>query len=116
VKEADLLATLGRRLSYLRHERKLTQEQLAERAGIGNAYVAILEAGERSPSFKVLAALAEALRVEPWELLTDRRLGPGDDQWQATERKLAQSIRSLDRDDLTRLTDLAQRLTRRPRR
>ncbi len=47
-----------------REHRGLTQAQLAERAGVGQSYVAMLEAGERKGSVTRLRALARALGVE----------------------------------------------------
>ena len=47
-----------------REHRGLTQAQLAEQAGVGQSYVAMLEAGERKGSVTRLRALARALGVE----------------------------------------------------
>lgn len=47
-----------------REHRGLTQAQLAEPAGVGQSYVAMLEAGERKGSITRLRALARALGVE----------------------------------------------------
>ena len=48
----------------------LTQEQLAKRARIGQAYLAMLESGQRkSPSLPVLKRLAKALDVDAGALL-----------------------------------------------
>lgn len=54
---------LGARIRSLRQARGLTQEQLAERAGLHPTYVAKIEAGTRLPSLEVLDRLAAALEV-----------------------------------------------------
>ena len=58
----------GRRVRSLRHTRDLTQEQLAEKAGMSPEYVSKIERGEASVSFKFMARLSTALKVDPVEL------------------------------------------------
>ena len=57
-------------LARIRRERGLTQEQLAEKAGVSASHLASLEAPNSSaaPSFKVQCSLAYALGVEPSDL------------------------------------------------
>ena len=52
-----------------RHDRDMTQEELAERAGLSARYVGAIERGDVSASVTVLGQLAEALGVEPGDLL-----------------------------------------------
>lgn len=59
----------GRVLSDLRRQQGLTQEELAERAGVHWTYVSQLERGIKSPSLATIAALAESLKLPPHELL-----------------------------------------------
>jgi transcriptional regulator with XRE-family HTH domain len=65
--EAQLL--LGRRIKALRLRQELTQEALGERAGLNYKYLGAIERGERNPSVRQLLKLAQALGVEPHELL-----------------------------------------------
>ena len=60
------LKRLGRGLQIARKARRLTQAQLAKRAGIGRKAVAALEAGTGTPS---LAAFAEVMTVVDPDLL-----------------------------------------------
>ena len=54
----------------LREERKLTQAQLGKRAGVTEAYISMLEGGQRkNPSLPTLRKLARALGVPVTELL-----------------------------------------------
>lgn len=71
----DLRGRMGARLRQLRHTRKLTQEQLAERAGLSDKFLGELERGRGNPTLTTLAALSEALDVRLVDLLaveTDR--------------------------------------------
>ena len=52
-----------------RHARNLTQEDLADRAGLSSRYLGSIERGAVSASVTVLGQLAEALRVSPCELI-----------------------------------------------
>ena len=60
---------VGDRIALLRGERGLTQESLAERAGISRETVKKIERQKRSPSLSMLETLAEALGVPVSELI-----------------------------------------------
>lgn len=49
---------LGARIQTLRHDRQLTQDQLATRSGISQKYLSELERGEKAPSWETLVAVA----------------------------------------------------------
>lgn len=66
----DLKDVLAINLRRLRNERRLTQEELAERAGISSRYVGAIERADVSASVTILGQIAEALIVEPRELLS----------------------------------------------
>jgi transcriptional regulator with XRE-family HTH domain len=61
----------GRRLRQLRTAHRLTQEQLAEAAGITSTYTSDLERGEKVPSLSILLRLARAFDITVGELLQD---------------------------------------------
>ena len=52
-----------------RHDLEMTQEELAEHAGLSARYVGAIERGDVAASITVLGQIAEALGVEPGELL-----------------------------------------------
>lgn len=55
---------LGEQIKRLREQRGLSQQALAEAAGLSRIYIAKLEAGERaSPSMPALERIATALGV-----------------------------------------------------
>jgi plasmid maintenance system antidote protein VapI len=48
-----------------------TQMTLAKRAGIGQSHISRILRGESAATIDVIAALAEALNIQPWELLAN---------------------------------------------
>jgi transcriptional regulator with XRE-family HTH domain len=65
----DLKEIMAMNLRRKRHDQHMTQEELAERAGLSTRYVGAIERGDVSASVTVLGQIAEALGVEPGELL-----------------------------------------------
>jgi len=74
VLEARLRETFSAVLVAEREAQRLTQEQLAERAGIHITTVGKLERGQQLPSLALFVLLAKALDCSPDELL--RRVLP----------------------------------------
>ena len=60
---------VGGKLKKQRTRRALTQAQLAERAGVTTATVARIERDEIEPRMTTLSKLAQALEVDPAELV-----------------------------------------------
>ena len=60
---------IGKRLKRQRTLKALTQAQLAERAGVTTATVARIERDEIEPRMTTLRKLADALGIEPAELV-----------------------------------------------
>jgi transcriptional regulator with XRE-family HTH domain len=65
----DLREVLAFNLRRLRNERGLSQDDLAYEADVNRGYLSQLETARYHASLKVLGRLAEALKVEPAELL-----------------------------------------------
>jgi transcriptional regulator with XRE-family HTH domain len=60
---------VARNLKRLRQERGLTQEELADLAGLNRNYVGMIERQENAATVDTLEGLAKALQVEPVRLL-----------------------------------------------
>lgn len=58
----------GSRVRALRESNGLSQEALAEKAGLHRTYVGSVERGERNVSLENICALAAALGVRPADL------------------------------------------------
>ena len=65
----DVVQLLGTNVRRHRKLKGMTQEQLALEAGMERSYVSDLERGTRSPSVRALGRLADALGIQPHELL-----------------------------------------------
>ena len=57
------------RLKRLRERKGLTQEELAEKAGLSRGYVSRLEIGRHDPPLSLVRKLAKALRVKVGRLV-----------------------------------------------
>ena len=64
--------TLGLNIAYYRKLRGLTQEQLAEKAGIERSRVSKTEIAWVGTSLDMIFKIADALEVEPYKLLMER--------------------------------------------
>ncbi len=60
---------IGEQLKQVRTRRLLTQEELAEKAGVSAATVVNIERNNQEPQFRTIRKLARALEVDPTELL-----------------------------------------------
>ncbi len=67
------LKPFGRQIRRLRRERDLTQDQLAERAGLDPRVIRFVESGERDVGLSTLWMLAAGLDVEVAALIPASR-------------------------------------------
>jgi transcriptional regulator with XRE-family HTH domain len=64
--------TLGLNIAYYRRKKGLTQEQLAEKAGIERSRVSKTEIAWVGTSLDIIFKIADALEVEPYKLFMER--------------------------------------------
>jgi transcriptional regulator with XRE-family HTH domain len=69
--------TIGRKLRELREEQNLTQQEMAEKAGVPRTYISRIENARLLPGPVMLHRIADALLVAIQELLPDGRYGIG---------------------------------------
>jgi transcriptional regulator with XRE-family HTH domain len=53
----------GHRLRSIRQERRMTQEQFAEKVGISVDFLSLIERGVNAPSFETIEQMAKRLRL-----------------------------------------------------
>ncbi|MGO1120119.1 helix-turn-helix domain-containing protein [Rhodovibrionaceae bacterium A322] len=71
MKDAQLVAQLGRRLRAVRKKGQLTLEQLAESSNVSRSMLSQIERGEANPTFATLWNLTRALGIDLAELVED---------------------------------------------
>lgn len=64
-----LIEVFAQNVRRLRQSMALTQEELAERAGVHRTYIGMLERAEKNATLSSIERLASALEVEPATLL-----------------------------------------------
>lgn len=64
-----ILSEFSKKIRMRRHDLGLTQELLAEKANFHVNYIGGIERGTRNPSLTSMIKLAEALEMDPRELL-----------------------------------------------
>lgn len=76
----DAAARIGTKLRLTRAERRLTIQQLAQKAGISAGLLSQIERGKSNPSVKTLLRLKVALGVNFWGLLEEEHAADTDTQ------------------------------------
>lgn len=64
--------TLGLNISYYRKKSGMTQEQLAEKAGIERSRISKTEIAWVGTSLDMVYKIADALEIEPYKLFMER--------------------------------------------
>lgn len=59
----------GKALRIIRAVKELTQDQVAEAAGLSSNYLSMIESGKRTPSTEALDQLAKACTMPVWALV-----------------------------------------------
>lgn len=72
VTKSDPRVLFGSRLAKMRKEMGLSQEQLALESGLARSYLGGVERGQRNIAIVNICKLAEAMKIDPSELLKFR--------------------------------------------
>lgn len=65
----DIREVFATNLRRLRHDRRLSQDDLAYEAKVSRSYLSQIEKGTYYASLKIIERLSKVLRVEPADLL-----------------------------------------------
>ena len=64
-------SSIGARIKYIRTQKGLSQEELAEFADVSPVYISNIERGEKSASLKTVIAVANAMNISTDSILMD---------------------------------------------
>lgn len=99
---SDVSRLLGRRIAELRGAAGMTQEGLADALDSAKSVVSRIESGSSVPSLGRLVEIANALGVEPRELLTFEDAGT-DDKRETAIKKVVDILRRKSVDEIERV-------------
>ena len=60
------------KLTELRTMRGMSQKELSEKSGLSQSYIAMLEKGERNLNYKTMQQIAQALKLNPEDLISQK--------------------------------------------
>jgi len=100
---ATILKIVGGNIRRMRKAKRLTLEQLAEKAESNPKYLGGVERGEENIGLRKLEQVAAALRVDPYELLLTGDLGELTDE-------LIASIKTADGPTQALILDIVRRV------
>ena len=108
-RHADDVADIGIKIQKIRTERRLSQEQLADRMMTDRKSVARYEHGEREMGICTFIQLVEALETAPADLLPERL--SGEQEVRKKTEALITLAESLSENDLDLLISMAERMS-----
>ncbi len=108
IDQKGLAEAVGRAIARQRIRCRLTQEDVAERLGIGNEAVSRIERGIVIPNVERLMDLAAIFGCEAADLLTE-----GSSRSEDQARRFQRLLASLKTDDRTLVMDVVERLVER---
>lgn len=68
IEKLNINVEIGKRIEYLRKQKKFTQEELAFRSNINKNYLCDIEKGRRNPTLIVLSKISNGLEITLEEL------------------------------------------------
>jgi transcriptional regulator with XRE-family HTH domain len=69
VSKSDILNKFGDKVRFLRKEKNLSQEELAEKARLHRTYIGMIERAEKNITLINIEKIADALEISTSELL-----------------------------------------------
>lgn len=107
----NLASKLGKRIAFFRKLRDMTQSELAEKVGLSNNFIALIESGKRAPSFETLEKIIDALHVDVSQMFNFGELKEYDSIEEVRDR-LNTYISDMKPEELSILIDLAEKIKR----
>ena len=105
--EATFLTDMGRRIKERRNDLRLSQEELAEKAGLHHTYIGQLERGEKNATLESIGKVARALDL-PFEVLFEAIIYGDTDN--AIAKEVYELITARSKKEQLALSDLIKRV------
>ena len=101
----EISIDFGKQLRNLRHSKKMSQEELAFKAGISTAHLGQIERAEKNPTLETVAKLSDALGVSLAEMFSFERSNIHLEENSTVEKINAQlkSMTSEEQNDILRI-------------
>lgn len=96
------LDTIGRNIRKYRTQKKLRQDQLAEKTELSTNYIGMVERGEKIPALETFLKIANALEVSADMLLADVLYS----SYAVKDSLLAEKLDKLNSDDREKIYDV----------
>ena len=109
----EIMEVFGKRLKQLRKERKMTQEELAEKLSLHNSYIGLLERGERIPSLITLDKIAKYFGVKSSDLIMEEKKS---DKFSMKQKELLYIVRDGSQDEIDKLYKVSKIVMDSPKR
>lgn len=100
--------SIGLKIRRARLRASMSQERLAERAGLASGYISQIETGRKTPSAKAISRISEALRIDMAQFLLCDSDAPGE-----RDAKISRIVRLLENrseSDLEFVYDILSRI------
>ncbi len=86
--KSKLNKDIGKRIQYIRKQRGLSQEQLAELLNIATTSLSFIETGRGFMSLQTLEKLSDILQVEPYEIFQFSSLKSNQEMYEILINKI----------------------------
>ena len=96
------LETIGKNIRKYRNQRKLRQDQLAEKTDLSTNYIGMIERGEKIPALETFLKIANTLEVSADMLLADVLYN----NYAIKDSLLADKLEKLSAEERTRIYDV----------
>ena len=96
------LDTIGKNIRKYRNQKKLKQDQLAEKTELSTNYIGMVERGEKIPALETFLKIANALEVSADMLLVDVLYT----NYSVKDSLLADKLDKLNAEDRTKIYDV----------
>jgi transcriptional regulator with XRE-family HTH domain len=73
MRKKDILKKFGKRVREERKKLDISQEELADRAGVHRTYIGMIERAERNITLINIHKISRALKIEPYKLLMTKK-------------------------------------------